>query len=80
MNDEEMVLDGSDGQEGSSAGVKGLKERYWMRFLKGMVTDRNTCCPENPLTDAGLIAHGPLQVGPWSGLLLYLDCYLLYIV
>jgi hypothetical protein len=34
-----MVL---DGQEGDSGGVKGLKERYWMRFLKGMVMDRNT--------------------------------------
>jgi hypothetical protein len=34
-----MVL---DGQEGGSEGVRGLKERYWMRFLKGMVTDRNT--------------------------------------
>jgi hypothetical protein len=40
-NDEEMVLDRPDGQEGDSAGVKGLEERYWMRFLKGMVTDRN---------------------------------------
>jgi hypothetical protein len=30
------------GQEGDSVGVRGLKERYWMRFLKGMVTDRNT--------------------------------------
>jgi hypothetical protein len=48
---EEWVLDGtsggmrvladSDRQEGGSAGVRGLKERYWMRFLKGMVTDRN---------------------------------------
>jgi hypothetical protein len=37
-----MVLDGSEGLEGGSAGVKELKERYWMRFLKGMVTDRNT--------------------------------------
>jgi hypothetical protein len=34
MSDEVRVLDGSDG-------VRGLKERYWMRFLKGMVTDRN---------------------------------------
>jgi hypothetical protein len=31
-----------DGQEGSFAGVKEWKERYWMRFLKGMVMDRNT--------------------------------------
>jgi hypothetical protein len=37
-NDEEMVL---DGQEGDPEGVKGMEERYWMRFLKGMVTDRN---------------------------------------
>jgi hypothetical protein len=37
-----MVLDVLDGQEGGSAGVKGVKERYWIRFLKGMVTDRNT--------------------------------------
>jgi hypothetical protein len=37
------VLDGSDRQEGGSVGVRGLKERYWMRFLKGMVTDRNIC-------------------------------------
>jgi hypothetical protein len=42
MNDEGRVLDGMDGQEGGSAGVKGRKERYWMRFLKGMVTDCNT--------------------------------------
>jgi hypothetical protein len=41
MDDEEMVLDGPEGQEGGSVGVRGLKERYWMRFLKGMVTDRN---------------------------------------
>jgi hypothetical protein len=34
-----MVL---GGQEGDSVGVRDLKERYWMRFLKGMVTDRNT--------------------------------------
>jgi hypothetical protein len=33
-----MVL---DGQEGGSEGVRGLKERCWVRFLKGMVTDRN---------------------------------------
>jgi hypothetical protein len=33
-----MVL---DGQEDGSGGVEGLMERYWMRFLKGMVTDRN---------------------------------------
>jgi hypothetical protein len=37
-----MVLDGLGRQEGDSGGVKGLKERYWMKFLKGMVTDRNT--------------------------------------
>jgi hypothetical protein len=30
-----------DRQEGDSACVKGLEERCWMRFLKGMVTDRN---------------------------------------
>jgi hypothetical protein len=41
MNDEEMVLDGPEGQEGGSADVMERKERYWMRFLKGMVTDRN---------------------------------------
>jgi hypothetical protein len=41
ISDEEMVLDGSDRQEGGSGGVRGLEERYWMRFLKGMVTDRN---------------------------------------
>jgi hypothetical protein len=34
-----MVL---DGQEDGSGGVEGLMERYWMRFLKDMVTDRNT--------------------------------------
>jgi hypothetical protein len=37
-----MVLDGLGRQEGDSGGVRGLKERYWKRFLKGMVTDRNT--------------------------------------
>jgi hypothetical protein len=42
MNDEGMILDEQDGQEGGSVGVRGLKERYWMRFLKGMVTDRNS--------------------------------------
>jgi hypothetical protein len=42
MNDEEMILDGPEGQEGGSADVMGRNERYWMRFLKGMVTDRNT--------------------------------------
>jgi hypothetical protein len=31
-----------DRQEDGSAGVRGVKERYWMRFLKGMVTDRNS--------------------------------------
>jgi hypothetical protein len=31
-----------DGQEDGPAGVEGLEEKYWMRFLKGMVTDRNT--------------------------------------
>jgi hypothetical protein len=41
MNDEEMVLDGPEGQEGGSADVMERKERYWMRFLKGMVTDHN---------------------------------------
>jgi anthranilate/para-aminobenzoate synthase component I len=41
MNDEEMVLDESEGQEGGSADVMERKERYWIRFLKGMVTDRN---------------------------------------
>jgi hypothetical protein len=41
MSDEDWVLDEADRQEGDSAGVKGLKVRYWMRFLKGMVTDRN---------------------------------------
>jgi hypothetical protein len=30
-----MVL---DGQKGDPAGVKGVEERYWTRFLKGMVT------------------------------------------
>jgi hypothetical protein len=40
-SDEERVLDGMDRQEGGSAGARGGKERYWMRFLKGMVTDRN---------------------------------------
>jgi hypothetical protein len=38
-----MVL---GGQEGDSVGVRGLKERYWIRFLKGMVTDRNTTSPD----------------------------------
>jgi hypothetical protein len=42
MNDEEKVLDGPEGQEGSSGDVMEREERYWMRFLKGMVTDRNT--------------------------------------
>jgi hypothetical protein len=42
MDDEGRILDGMDGQEGSFAGVKEWKERYWMRFLKGMVTDRNS--------------------------------------
>jgi hypothetical protein len=42
MSDEGRVLDGKDGQEGGSTGVRGQKERYWMRFLRGMVTDRNT--------------------------------------
>jgi hypothetical protein len=41
MNDEGRVLDGKDRQEGDSAGIRGLEERCWMRFLKGMVTDRN---------------------------------------
>jgi hypothetical protein len=41
MSDKDWILDETDGQEGDSAGVKGLEERYWMRFLKGMVTDRN---------------------------------------
>jgi hypothetical protein len=36
------VLDGPEEQEGGSADVMERKERYWMRFLKGMVTDRNT--------------------------------------
>jgi hypothetical protein len=40
-SDEGRVLDGVDNDKDGSAGVKGLKERYWMRFLKGMVTDRN---------------------------------------
>jgi len=35
--------------------------------------------PKKPPTDVVLIARGPLQVGPWSGLLLYSDCLLLYI-
>jgi hypothetical protein len=37
-----MVLDGPEGQEGGSADVMERKERYWMRFLKGMVTDHNS--------------------------------------
>jgi hypothetical protein len=41
MNDEEMILDGPEGQEGGSVDVMERKERCWMRFLKGMVTDRN---------------------------------------
>jgi hypothetical protein len=41
MNDEEMVLDGPERQEGGSVDVMERKERYWTRFLKGMVTDRN---------------------------------------
>jgi hypothetical protein len=41
MKDKEGFLDGVDRQEGGSAGVEGLEERYWMRFLKGMVTDCN---------------------------------------
>jgi hypothetical protein len=36
-----VILNGTGGQEGGSADAKGLKERYWMRFLKGMVMDRN---------------------------------------
>jgi len=35
--------------------------------------------PKKPPTDTVLIMCGPLQVGPRSGLLLYLDCLLLYI-
>jgi hypothetical protein len=42
MNDEEMVLDGPEGQEGGSVEAQEEKKRCWMRFLKGMVTDRNT--------------------------------------
>jgi hypothetical protein len=42
MSDEDWVLDEADRQEGDSGGVEGLKERYWIRFLKGMVTDCNT--------------------------------------
>jgi hypothetical protein len=45
MNDEEMILDGSEGQEGGSANEMEWKERCWMRFLKGMVTDRNSTIP-----------------------------------
>jgi hypothetical protein len=44
-SDEEMFLEGPDGQEGGFIGVMERKERYWMRFLKGMVTDRNTNGP-----------------------------------
>jgi hypothetical protein len=36
-----MILEGSHGQESGSVCVIERKERYWMRFLKGMVTDRN---------------------------------------
>jgi hypothetical protein len=42
MNDEGRVLDGKDRQEGGPVDVMGRDERYWMRFLKGMFTDRNT--------------------------------------
>jgi hypothetical protein len=52
------VLDGSDRQEGGSGGIRGLKERYWMRFLKGMVTDRNT----TPSSE--FCFHAKLTVGP----------------
>jgi hypothetical protein len=33
-----MVLDDAGRQEGGSASVQGMKERYLTRFLKGMVT------------------------------------------
>jgi hypothetical protein len=66
MNDEEMVLDGPEGQEGGSVDVMERKERYWMRFLKGMVTDRNsndkffasnqTICPcFHPASEVGFL-------------------------
>jgi hypothetical protein len=51
-----MVL---DGQEGDSVGVRGLKERYWMRFLKGMVTDRNTRPSEDDKARASFPAETP---------------------
>jgi hypothetical protein len=41
-SDEGKLLNQMDGQEGGSAVRKEWKERCWMRFLKGMVTDRNT--------------------------------------
>jgi hypothetical protein len=40
-SDEGKVLDGIGDDKGDSMGVKGSKDRYWVRFLKGMVTDRN---------------------------------------
>jgi hypothetical protein len=49
MNDERGVLDGMDGQEGGFGVLKEQKERYWMRFLKGMVTDRNKCQPSGDI-------------------------------
>jgi hypothetical protein len=40
-SDEGKALNGIGDDKGGSMGVKGLKDRYWVRFLKGMVTDRN---------------------------------------
>jgi hypothetical protein len=57
------VLDETDGQGGGSVGVKGVKERYWARFLKGMVTDRNNL-PGSMLPDDGPVAPQPEVLQP----------------
>jgi hypothetical protein len=59
MNDEGRVLDGKDRQEGGPAGVMGWDERYWTRFLKGMVTDRNTRSIGKPSLSAPLLRPSP---------------------
>jgi hypothetical protein len=41
-SDEGGVLDETDDEEDGFAGGKGLMEKYWIRFLKGMVTDHNS--------------------------------------
>jgi hypothetical protein len=52
-----MVLEGSHGEEGGSVHVMEWKERYWMRFLKGMVTDRNT------MPSSEFCFHAKLTIG-----------------